>query len=79
LNKKIRNAQLEQFNYILVVGDKEQESATVNVRIRDQEKELGVFSIEQFLEVLEKEKDILVSPDQKEAALKAVFRIESSL
>ncbi len=69
LNKKIRNAQLEQFNYILVVGDKEQEAGNVNVRIRDQEKELGVFTIEQFLEVLEKEKDILVSPEQKQAAL----------
>ena len=34
-NKKVRNAQLEQFNFILVVGDKEMESNTVNVRTRD--------------------------------------------
>ena len=33
LNKKIRNAQLDQFNYIIVVGDKEMEAGTVNVRI----------------------------------------------
>ncbi|XP_019764650.2 threonine--tRNA ligase 1, cytoplasmic isoform X2 [Dendroctonus ponderosae] len=35
LNKKIRNAQLAQFNFILVVGDKEKSSNTVNVRTRD--------------------------------------------
>lgn len=35
LNKKIRNAQLAQFNYILVVGEKEKSSKTVNVRTRD--------------------------------------------
>uniref|UniRef100_A0A7M5UEW7 threonine--tRNA ligase n=2 Tax=Clytia hemisphaerica TaxID=252671 RepID=A0A7M5UEW7_9CNID len=35
LNKKIRNAQLAHYNFILVVGDKEQSSNTVNVRTRD--------------------------------------------
>uniref|UniRef100_A0A8C7Z183 threonine--tRNA ligase n=1 Tax=Oryzias sinensis TaxID=183150 RepID=A0A8C7Z183_9TELE len=33
-NKKIRSAQLAQYNYIFVVGDKENESGTVNVRSR---------------------------------------------
>lgn len=35
LNKKIRNAQLSQFNFIFVVGEKEQTNETVNVRTRD--------------------------------------------
>lgn len=35
LNKKIRNAQLAQFNFILVVGEKEKITGTVNVRTRD--------------------------------------------
>ena len=35
LGKKIRAAQLEQVNYILVVGDKEVEAEGVNVRTRD--------------------------------------------
>merc|ERR1712142_501607 len=35
LKKQIRNAQLEQFNSILVCGEKEQENYTVNVRTRD--------------------------------------------
>jgi len=34
-NKKIREAQLDQVNYILVVGDKEIDEDTVNVRTRD--------------------------------------------
>ncbi|XP_066584638.1 threonine--tRNA ligase 1, cytoplasmic isoform X2 [Prorops nasuta] len=35
LNKKVRNAQLAQFNFILVVGEKELNAGTVNVRTRD--------------------------------------------
>ncbi|XP_034948728.1 threonine--tRNA ligase 1, cytoplasmic isoform X1 [Chelonus insularis] len=35
MNKKIRNAQLAQFNFILVVGEKERTAGTVNVRTRD--------------------------------------------
>ncbi|XP_026478329.1 threonine--tRNA ligase, cytoplasmic-like [Ctenocephalides felis] len=35
MNKKIRNAQIAQFNFILVVGEKEKNSGTVNVRTRD--------------------------------------------
>ncbi|MBW2997451.1 threonine--tRNA ligase [Candidatus Woesearchaeota archaeon] len=33
--KKVREAQVQKINYILVVGDKEQENETVNVRTRD--------------------------------------------
>ena len=32
---QIREAQLAQYNYILVVGEKEQAQKTVNVRTRD--------------------------------------------
>uniref|UniRef100_A0A8C9WRM2 threonine--tRNA ligase n=1 Tax=Scleropages formosus TaxID=113540 RepID=A0A8C9WRM2_SCLFO len=35
LNKKIRNAQLAQYNFILVVGEKERLTNSVNVRTRD--------------------------------------------
>ncbi|MBW2997917.1 threonine--tRNA ligase, partial [Candidatus Woesearchaeota archaeon] len=47
--KKVRNAQLEQFNYILVVGDKEVEDNTVTVRTRDGEVE-GMVKVEDFKE-----------------------------
>ncbi|MBU2561591.1 MAG: threonine--tRNA ligase [Nanoarchaeota archaeon] len=33
--KKVREAQLQKINYILVVGDKEQENGTINIRTRD--------------------------------------------
>ena len=33
--KKVRNAQLDHVNYILVIGDKEEQNKTVNVRTRD--------------------------------------------
>jgi len=35
LQKKIRESQLAQYNYILVVGEKEKEEKSVNVRTRD--------------------------------------------
>ncbi|KAK7116535.1 threonine--tRNA ligase 1, cytoplasmic-like isoform X1 [Littorina saxatilis] len=35
MNKKIRNAQLAQYNFIFVVGEKELANNTVNVRTRD--------------------------------------------
>ncbi|XP_046649668.1 threonine--tRNA ligase 1, cytoplasmic-like isoform X2 [Daphnia pulicaria] len=35
MNKKIRNGQLSQHNFILVVGEKEQTNGTVNIRTRD--------------------------------------------
>ncbi|GMP82866.1 hypothetical protein CsSME_00036991 [Camellia sinensis var. sinensis] len=35
IQKKIREAQLAQYNYILVVGEKETEAGTVSVRVRD--------------------------------------------
>jgi len=35
MNKKIRNAQLSQHNFIFVVGEKEQSNGTVNIRTRD--------------------------------------------
>ncbi|UYV75656.1 TARS [Cordylochernes scorpioides] len=35
LNKKVRNAQLAQYNFILVVGENEMQAGSVNVRTRD--------------------------------------------
>ncbi|MBW3020148.1 threonine--tRNA ligase [Candidatus Woesearchaeota archaeon] len=52
--KKVRNAQLEQFNYILVVGDKELEDGTVTVRTRAGEVE-GTVKVKDFKERILKE------------------------
>jgi threonyl-tRNA synthetase len=35
VSKKVRNAQLDQVNYILTVGDQEAESKTVSLRTRE--------------------------------------------
>jgi len=48
MNKKIRNAQLAQFNFILVVGEKERSSNTVNVRTRDN-KVHGELSVDELI------------------------------
>ncbi len=54
LNKKIRDAQLEQVNYILVVGEKEAEKKTVNVRTRD-EKVHGDMPVDELIIKLKEE------------------------
>jgi len=35
MNKKVRNGQLAQYNFIFVVGEKEEQNVSVNVRTRD--------------------------------------------
>ena len=55
--KKVRNSELRRINYILVVGDRELENKTVNVRTRDN-KILGEKKVDEFLkEILEEIKE----------------------
>lgn len=54
LDKKIREAQLAQFNYILVVGEKEEKSESVNVRTRDNVRH-GEKTVEKLLDELKAE------------------------
>ncbi|XP_013783580.2 threonine--tRNA ligase, cytoplasmic-like isoform X2 [Limulus polyphemus] len=56
MNKKIRNAQLAQYNFIFVVGEREKMSGTVNVRTRDN-KVHGEFSVAEVLERFRKLRD----------------------
>jgi len=64
MNKKVRNAQLAQYNFIFVVGEKEQQNGTVNIRTRDN-KVRGEKSIEQVKELFKElsEKRILNSEE----------------
>ncbi len=55
VNKKIRNAQLLQYNYMLTVGDKEQENGTINLRTRDNVVH-GELDVKSFIEAIEKER-----------------------
>ncbi len=54
INKKVRNAQVDQVNYILVYGEKEQQSSALQVRTRDN-KVFGPVQTEQFTKDLLKE------------------------
>jgi len=54
VNKKIRNAQLLQINYMLTVGDKELENRTVSLRTRDNVVH-GEIDLKSFLAALTKE------------------------
>jgi threonyl-tRNA synthetase len=56
MQKKVREAQLEQYNYILVVGAEEVEQRTVNVRSRDNVVH-GALPLEQVAQLLAKERD----------------------
>lgn len=54
VNKKIRNAQLMQYNYMLTVGDKELENRTIALRTRDNVVH-GELALDTFLHAIEKE------------------------
>jgi len=55
IGKKIREAQIEQYNYIFVVGAKEHENKTVNLRIReDGDKIHGEKSWDEMLNLFKK-------------------------
>ena len=49
LNKKVREAQVSQYNFILVVGEKEMLSKSVNIRTRDNEIQ-GTITIDEVKE-----------------------------
>ncbi len=54
LGKKIREAQLQQIPYMLIVGSKERDSGTVSVRHR-REGDLGSLGLSEFAETIKKE------------------------
>ncbi len=56
LGKNIREGELEKIPYLLVVGDKEIESKSVNVRERHK-KETSTVPIEEFIEKVKKENE----------------------
>lgn len=52
ISKKIRNAQLNQFNYILVLGEKEESAGMLAVRKREDQEKTQVVKLESFIEEL---------------------------
>ncbi|ETB57713.1 threonine-tRNA ligase, variant [Plasmodium yoelii 17X] len=58
LNKKIREAQLKQYNFILVVGEKEISTNTVTVRDRDNPNDQKVYTVQELVNTFKKMLDI---------------------
>ncbi|GBF99477.1 threonyl-tRNA synthetase [Raphidocelis subcapitata] len=56
MQKKVREAQLAQYNYILVVGEAEAAEGTVNVRTRDNVVH-GMYSAADVVAIMKEEKD----------------------
>ena len=56
VKKKVREAQISQYNYILVIGEKEEVANTVHVRLRDDGKVVGSMSVDGLLERLQADK-----------------------
>ena len=54
IGKKIRDNELKRIPYLLIIGEKEQESGSVSVR-RQGEGDKGVMSLEEFADFMQKE------------------------
>ena len=54
--KKVRNAQIAQYNYQLIVGETEANNGSVNVRTRENKQE-GEVKVEDFLDKLKTLRD----------------------
>lgn len=55
LDKKVRNAQVDAFNYIGVIGQKEVEEKKITLRKRDEQKAFGTLEIAELVKLFEAE------------------------
>eukprot|EP01071_Lankesteria_metandrocarpae_P006975 Lankesteria_metandrocarpae@DN4541_c0_g1_i1.p1 len=62
INKKIREAQLQQYNFILVVGEKEEGNMTVTVRERDNPNQQYTSTVEALLQKFKELESISSQP-----------------
>jgi threonyl-tRNA synthetase len=54
---KIREAQMEKVNYMLIIGDKEAEAGTVSVRKRGEIGDIGSMPLADFIAMAKEEID----------------------
>ena len=57
VKKKVREAQISQYNYILVIGDREEREDTVHVRLRENGTVVGAMPVAELLERIQGEID----------------------
>ena len=76
-NKKIRNAQIDGFNYIGVIGKEEVKNLAVNLRKRDEEKEIGKFSIPELIKLFESHQPLKSRKREESASWEAEVKVVS--
>ena len=54
MNAKVREHTLQKVPFLLVVGEKEAEAGTVNVRVRGQQQPEGTVAVDEFAERVKK-------------------------
>ncbi|MBS3143456.1 hypothetical protein J4446_01080 [Candidatus Woesearchaeota archaeon] len=54
INKKVRDAQMQRYNYIITIGDKESEKKKLAIRTRDNKVKFDV-DMEDFIKQIKKE------------------------
>jgi len=57
LNKKVRNAQIAQWNYAAIVGEQEQTNMSVNLRSRSEKNAIGDFTLADLVKKLKDESE----------------------
>ena len=59
--RKIRDAEVNKIPYMVIVGEKEEQDGTVSVR-KHGEGDIGTFTIEEFISLLQKDIDKTLVP-----------------
>jgi threonyl-tRNA synthetase len=60
-NKKVREAQLAQYNYVVVMGATEVQNGTASIRSRDNHEDIQSLSVAELVEKFSKELQVPAS------------------
>lgn len=77
MQKKVREGQLAQFNFILVVGEKEAAEGTVNVRLRNNTV-AGTKTIAEVLAMFQDQSDNFTPPEGEDEASEKLAAAEKA-
>jgi len=69
MNKKVREAQVAQYNYVAVCGEKERDNLSVNLRDRDTGRSIGELGLAAACAMFEK----MANPNSKPAKVLEAF------
>jgi len=61
IGKKIREAEMKKFPYIIIIGEQEEKNSTISVRKHGGE-DLGAISLEKFSDIVKQEINRTLKP-----------------